>query len=89
MKQELTHTMASMLVPEEILQHFELVCIEEKTEEFILRLEEKAGRIPKAMHQKKKAVLDGFCNALELQTFSGEGQAGLSAVVSQVLEGEH
>ncbi|HXH17544.1 MAG TPA: hypothetical protein VNJ07_00555 [Chitinophagales bacterium] len=31
MKQELTHTMTSMLVPEEILQHFELVSIEEKT----------------------------------------------------------
>jgi hypothetical protein len=74
MNKELNHTMASMLVPEEILQHFELVSIEEKGEEFILRLEEKEDRIPKAMHQKKKAVLDGFCNPLELQTFPVKGK---------------
>ena len=48
--------------------------MEEKDEEFVLRLEENKDRIPKAMYHKKKAVQDGFCNPVELQTFPVKGK---------------
>lgn len=67
--------MARMLVPDEILEHFELVSIEEKSEEYVLRLEEKKDRLPQEILRKKRAVLDGFCRPIELQTFPIKGNA--------------
>lgn len=66
---------ASMFVPEEILEHFEVVSIESKDEEYVLRLEEDKDRLPQEILRKKKAVLDGFCRVLELQTFPVKGKA--------------
>jgi hypothetical protein len=67
--------MLGMLVPEEMLESFEVRSIEESEEEFRIRLEEKPGRLPEEILRKKKAVLDGFCRPIELQTFPIKGKA--------------
>lgn len=67
--------MAQMLVPEEMLEHFDIVSIVHKSEEYIIRLEEKSNTIPDTMEWKGRAVLDGFCRPIELQTFPIKGEA--------------
>lgn len=71
----LSDQLVSMLVPSEVLSHFDLVEIREASDSIRLRLEEKPDQIPPAMYRKKKAVLDGFCNPLELQTYPVKGKA--------------
>lgn len=64
-----------MLVPKEILKSFEVTSIEEGDEDYVIRLEERKDLLPKEILRKKKAVLDGFCRELELQTFPIKGKA--------------
>jgi hypothetical protein len=58
----------SLVVPKEITQDFEFKQIIEKTGTITLYFEELSDRIPKEL-QGKEAVMDGFINQLELQTF--------------------
>ena len=64
-----------MLVPKEILKSFEVTSIEEGDEDYVIRLEERKDLLPKEILRKKKAVSDGFCRELELQTFPIKGKA--------------
>ncbi len=72
---EVLQELGKILVPVEILESFEIKSIENKEEEILIRLEEKEGRIPEGIGNKEQAVLDGFCERLELQSFPAQGKA--------------
>lgn len=60
-------SMARILIPEEYLQDFDVVNIEEHSQEWVIELTEKADRIPKSLFGKD-VVLDGYCNTIDLLT---------------------
>lgn len=66
----------ALIVPEEILEHFEYVSYEDNTFNYIIHLVEKKDvmHIPKEILRSGKAVLDGYMNPLELQTFPLKGK---------------
>ncbi len=61
--------MVGMLVPEEILEHFELEEVLQEPDRYVLILREKKERLPASILRKKKAVLDGYMAPKELLTF--------------------
>ena len=71
---ELQQSIVSHLLPDEIYQHFSAVSIEEHSYGIELRLEESAELVPSEIDIKADAVLDGFCNPLELLHFSLRGK---------------
>ena len=75
MTTELNKMLAKMIVPEEILESFEIEKIEEHSEEYIVELREKRSELPKSILRKGKAVLDGFMPVLELQSFPIQGKS--------------
>ncbi len=70
----LFRNLLSFLVPDEISKNFDLVTISEKSDYFILELEEKSDLVPKELsgHNVK---LNGFMNKVELHTFPQKGKA--------------
>ena len=68
--------LARLLVPQNILEHFEFVGYEEKDNVYRLYLVEKSdvNHVPKEILHEGKAVLDGFMNPIELQTFPTNAQ---------------
>ena len=72
---EILKELGRILVPEEILESFELVSVENKEEEILIRLEEKKECIPSGITNKDLAILDGFCERIELQTYPAQGKA--------------
>jgi hypothetical protein len=69
MKEEaLYHELINLVAPREITDHFELKEIVEKPASITLYFEEKELKIPEALNGKE-AVLDGYLNKMELQTF--------------------
>ena len=56
-----------IFIPEEYLVDFEVNHIENKPQEWIIELVEKADRVPKAL-QGKEVVLDGYCNEVDILT---------------------
>ena len=64
-------SLQELLVPQEILLHFDFEKAEKVSGVYRIHLLEKkdASHIPKAIVYKGNAVLDGFMNPLELQTF--------------------
>ena len=61
----LTEKIARVLVPEEILEDFVVVGVQEFKTEWLLTLEEKSDRIPICLHGKD-VVLDGFYDSIDL-----------------------
>ena len=59
----------SILIPAS-LRDFSLVSVSESQSCIVLRLDESTNNIPAALKDNPNIVLDGFCNPLELQTFS-------------------
>lgn len=71
------HTdLASMLVPYEILEHFDFTAYEFKENVYKIYLVEKkdSSHIPKEILKRGKAVLDGYMNPIELQTYPTQGK---------------
>ena len=64
---ELFSSMASILVPKEYLENFEISNVEEKHSEWVITLKEKEDRVPK-MLSGKAAVLDGYCDPVSILT---------------------
>lgn len=69
-----THELQSLhglLFPEPISSHFEVKSIKEFTDNIEIRLEELAELVPNELIEVSgKIILDGFCNPVELQSFS-------------------
>ena len=66
----------ALIVPKEILEHFDYDSYEDQNTCFIIRLIEKndIAHIPKEILHDGKAVLDGFMNTIELQTYPLKGK---------------
>jgi len=62
-----------LLIPEEILECFELKQIVENDEELLLDLIEKESCIPKSL-QGEECVLNGYMNTTTLQSFPQKGK---------------
>ena len=60
--------MYRLLIPAEILEHFEISGLTERETDITVVLTEKASNIPVVLHGKE-VVLNGFLNKLELQGF--------------------
>jgi len=67
-KQEnLLDSLASILIPVEYLEDFEVSKVEEKPSEWVITLIEKEERIPLEL-SGKAVVLDGYCNPVSIMT---------------------
>lgn len=64
--QDISFELSRMLVPQEILLHFEIFEVKELSNEWRLFLHEKEQLIPDGIKGKPDVVLDGFCNPLHL-----------------------
>jgi hypothetical protein len=71
---ELIKDLLKVFFPEEITVHFELTEIEDKKGYIQIRFNELPELVPSDMDVSKEIVLDGFCNALELQSFPLKGK---------------
>jgi hypothetical protein len=61
----LTEKLAQVLVPQDILEDFLVVDVQELNTEWLIVLEEKAERIPASLLDKD-VVLDGFYDSIDL-----------------------
>jgi hypothetical protein len=62
---DITEKIAQVLVPRDILADFDVVDVQEFSNEWVLVLEEKEDRIPCSL-QGKDVVLDGFYDSIDL-----------------------
>jgi hypothetical protein len=64
---EMLSALVSMFVPETILENFDIFHVQKRNGNWVIELREKENRIPKELTQE--AVLDGFCNPIEVMSF--------------------
>lgn len=64
----LENELLQMLVPSEILAHFDVQRIRRNETEITIELDEREDQVPVVL-KGKVSVLDGFLNPLELQSF--------------------
>jgi hypothetical protein len=63
-----------MLVPDDLVEYFEIKQVKENKNEWVMELEEKEDFIPKEL-KGKEAVLNGFCSPIEIQSFPVKGKS--------------
>jgi len=68
-KEVLFDTIVNMLVPEYILQDFDVYGAEEKSSEWVIEMREKEERIPPAL-LGKDIIFDGYCNPIDVRSHS-------------------
>jgi len=68
MKEELLAEIIGLIAPGEISKNFEVMSVKEKKDSITIVFEERGNLIPQDL-KGKDAVLDGFLNPVELQTF--------------------
>jgi hypothetical protein len=61
---------SSMLVPEHILEDFEIWDAKEYVNRWVIEMREKEGRIPQELREYADVVFDGYCNPLETLSHS-------------------
>lgn len=66
-KDEMLSAMVSMFVPEAILENFDIFHVQKRNENWVIELREQENKTPKELSQE--AVLDGFCNPIEVMSF--------------------
>jgi hypothetical protein len=66
----LLETISRMLVPEYILEHFDIYGAKETKTNWVIDLYEKEGKIPKEMENHTDVVFDGYCNPIEILSHS-------------------
>lgn len=66
-KEAILLTMSKMFVPETILENFDIYDVQKRNQNWVIELREKAEKIP--IELTKDAVLDGFCNPIEVMSF--------------------
>jgi hypothetical protein len=72
-QQTITDQLLKLLVPEEILEFFEVSDVVESKQAIELELRERKELIPESLIGED-VVLDGFCNPVELQSFPLKGK---------------
>lgn len=73
-KNELLKQALGLIIPEEMLNSFELSDVQESVDSIELELRECKELIPDRL-KGADVVLDGFCNPIELQSFPLKGKA--------------
>ncbi len=68
MRQNFYSGIVNLIDPGEINKNFEIVTINKKRESITILFKEKSNLIPQRL-KEKDAVLDGFLNPVDLQTF--------------------
>ena len=68
--EELYDKMSRMLVPENILEDFEITDAKELKAIWQIELHEKPDRIPIELQKEEVVVFDGFCNSIEMLSHS-------------------
>ena len=68
------NTLLESMLPQEIYLHFEMSSLSEASHGFEMVLEESAELVPAELFHTPNAVLDGFCNPLELLHFTIKGK---------------
>jgi hypothetical protein len=68
--EELYDKMSRMLVPENILEDFDITDANELKEIWQIELHEKSDRIPNELQKEENVVFDGFCNPVEMLSHS-------------------
>lgn len=61
-KESILFGLSRMMVPQDMLEFFEIASIKELNSEWQITLEEKKELVPAALSGKADVVLDGFCN---------------------------
>jgi hypothetical protein len=67
-------SLLEVLFPKEIATNFEISGISESDESIEIKMEENVKLVPDNLKGTTEVVLDGFCNALELQSFPLRGK---------------
>jgi hypothetical protein len=62
--------LSSMLVPDYILQDFEIYDAYQNVSCWVIEMYEKEGRIPSSLQDYPDVVLDGYCNPVEMLSHS-------------------
>jgi len=68
--ESLFSTVSTMLVPEHILQYFDIWDAHEYKDRWVIDMREKEGFIPKELSKYEDIVFDGYCNPLEALSHS-------------------
>jgi len=63
-------SISKMIVPEFILKDFYVSDIQERSNEWVVELEEKPERIPSALASYQDVVCDGFCHSIDVLSYS-------------------
>jgi hypothetical protein len=63
-------TVSTMLVPEHILDYFEIWDAHEYNDRWVIEMREKEGFIPKELSDYQDVVFDGYCNPVETLSHS-------------------
>ena len=71
---KLAKTLLSFMAPTLVIENFELVSIQENTDNLVLKFEELEDKIPAEL-LGKDFKLNGFENKIELHTFPQKGKA--------------
>ena len=58
-------TISNMLVPNHILENFDIWDAEEHSNRWVIEMREKTGRIPSELQEYEDVVSDGYCNPME------------------------
>ena len=58
-------TISKMLVPNYILENFDIWDAEEQSNRWVIEMREKTGRIPSELQEYEDIVFDGYCNPME------------------------
>ena len=68
--ENLFSTVSTMLVPEHILQYFDIWDAHEYKERWVIEMREKEGLLPKELSGTEDVVFDGYCNPIEALSHS-------------------
>jgi hypothetical protein len=63
-------TVSKMLVPEHILEHFEIWDARESSSRWVIEMREKEGLIPAELSAFEDVVFDGYCNPIDALSHS-------------------
>lgn len=65
-----------LIIPKEILAHFDYECYKEQDGVYLIEMVEKDNieHIPKSVLRKGKVVLNGYMNSIDIQTYPLQGK---------------
>ena len=63
-------TVSTMLVPQHVLEYFEIWDAHEYKDRWVIEMREKTGLIPEELQSCEDVVFDGYCNAMETLSHS-------------------